>query len=332
MSLYQPLTRQKANIRCFFTSAYLLLMVVFCLQSCKEPDTEIVEVPVFSTDTTGDNVSSSSIITYNIYKDQLYLYQYYPLTLPANVDPVIAKKAQLLWDQEKGKKEEHQRIYKLFADLIPERYRQEITYFSISAMDGYASIGQQKLNSLDYFNLSVIPDLLSYTDSIPIFEAPDFNHNTLGYAYPVYTMIHEFGHYITSNKKQVYMEYLPGSDEYVTNYKKGSVIDSLLTNYWRPYFADESIEKCSASHKQRLYTCLPAGEFVSAYASSNHSEDAAESFAHFVLLDGKPKGTNAAERKILLFYKNPEIVEIREAIRANMKKLGIVPREPNMRI
>jgi hypothetical protein len=307
-------------------------MIIFCISGCKEPNAEIVEIPVFSTDTTGDNVLYSSVITYNIYKDQLYPYQSYPLIIPADVDPADAKRAQLLWDQEKEKKEEHQKIYKLFADLIPEKYRQEITYFSISGIDGYASIGQQKFNSLDYFNLSVVPDLLAYTDSIPIFKAPDFNHNTLGYAYPVYTMIHEFGHYLTSNKKQAYMEYLPESDKYVTYYKKGSVIDSLLTDYWKPYFNDELIEKCGASHNQRLYACLPAREFVSGYSSSNYNEDAAESFAHFVLLDEKPDGTTAAGRKILLFYKNPEIVEIREAIRANLKKLGIAPREPNMSI
>lgn len=332
MTFYQPLIRQRVNLRYFFTTAYLLLMVVFCIPGCKEPDTKIVEVPVFSTDTTGDNVSSPSIMTYNIYKDQLYLYQYYPLRLPANVDPVFAKEAQLLWDQEKGKKEEHQKIFKLFADLIPERYRPEITYFTISSDKIYAAIGTQKSNSLDYFNLSVMYDLLAYTDSIPTFNASDVFHNTLGYAYPVYTMIHEFGHYVTGNKKQVYLKYRPESDDSVTNYKEGSVIDSLVTTYWSLYFKDESIEKCYASHNRKLYACLPIGEFVSGYASSNVSEDAAESFAHFVLLDEKPKGTNAAERKILLFYKNPELVEIREAIRANLKKLGIVPRKPNMKI
>ena len=71
---------------------------------------------------------------------------------------------------------------------------------------------------------------------------------------------------------------------------------------------------------------------MGAYASVSPNEDAAESFAHFVLLDEKPLANTGANRKIRLYYNYPDLLRLRDGIRANLKKLTIVPRSPNWRL
>ncbi|WP_141217429.1 hypothetical protein [Siphonobacter sp. BAB-5385] len=186
-----------------------------------------------------------------------------------------------------------------------------------------------KDNSLESFNLEVDAKLLTYLDSIPRFKAPAYTYNTLGYSYPIYTLIHEFGHYVTFNKEQSYLKYLPDSDTYTSVPKPGSIRDSLMVNYWNRYMDQAGID-CWMKHGYTYYFCGPANEFVSGYASTSRDEDAAETFAHFVLLDDKPAATTAVNRKLLLFYQNPRMVAIRQGIRENLKKLGIAPRNPTM--
>ena len=59
-------------------------------------------------------------------------------------------------------------------------------------------------------------------------------------------------------------------------------------------------------------------EFVSDYASSSPVEDIAETFAEFVLRN-KPTGNTIAEQKILFFYKEPALVELRNLLRNRLK-------------
>ena len=305
-----------------FYLGFLFILVIY-LSGCKEPDAEIVETPVFLSDTTADRVGYNTILTYQIYKDMLYPYQLYQPQQNPGFDAVI-------WNREKQNKETHQKIFRLFADIIPAESRSEINYFSIIYQDNsFASMSAQKDNSLANFRLATRPDLLSYLDSIPAFKAPKFRHNTLGYSLAVYTMIHEFGHYLTLNNRQSYLSYLVDDDSYSPYPKKGSIIDSILTSYWKPYLNDDIVENCLPKNGN-VYFCFPPESFVSAYASTSFNEDAAESFAHFVLLDDKPQRTNAANSKILLFYQHPEFVKLRLAIRQNLKKLGFSPKPANM--
>ncbi|WP_420156072.1 putative zinc-binding metallopeptidase [Siphonobacter sp.] len=310
----------------------LLGMSLF-IASCHKPDIELVEQPVFDTDTTGNHVTQKTIITYTIYKDQLYPYTTYsisPEILAALKDDTKGlKKLQDFWNSEQKNKQSHEKIFRLFSDLIPEMYRKDVRYFSIDRPSpAYANMSTLKNNSLESFNLGVNAELLTYLDSIPRFKAPEYRHNTLGYSYPIYTLIHEFGHYVTSNKDQSYLQYSPNLDTYNTVPKPGSILDSVLVNYWNRYM-DQAGMDCWTKHGN-YYFCGPADEFVSGYASTSPAEDAAETFAHFVLLDDKPAATTAVNRKLLLFYQNPRMVAIRQSIRENLKKLGIVPRSPTM--
>ncbi|PUB26323.1 hypothetical protein C8J95_1116 [Elizabethkingia sp. YR214] len=138
-------------------------------------------------------------------------------------------------------------------------------------------------------------------------------------------MIHEFGHYITKNKTQLYLSYLPESDNYVSGYKESSFIKQMVNISWKKI----PLELATSMNPSKIFNALP-GEFVSVYACSSIDEDGAETFTHVVLLNYKPEAVDGKSKKILLFYKNPEMVKLRSGIRQNLQKLGITPDKPNM--
>ena len=60
--------------------------------------------------------------------------------------------------------------------------------------------------------------------------------------------------------------------------------------------------------------------YVSRYGANYVHEDIAETFAVFVLGDF-PEGDTVAEDKIRFFWENPEMTELRAAIRENLNLL-----------
>ena len=58
-------------------------------------------------------------------------------------------------------------------------------------------------------------------------------------------------------------------------------------------------------------------DFVTDYASTDPSEDIAESFTYFVLWDA-PEGDAVWEEKLNFFYRYPELVEFRTQARARL--------------
>ncbi|MGB8859930.1 MAG: hypothetical protein WCC60_11775, partial [Ilumatobacteraceae bacterium] len=65
-------------------------------------------------------------------------------------------------------------------------------------------------------------------------------------------------------------------------------------------------------------------DFVTRYAATDPLEDIAEVWAEFVITDA-PAGATVAEQKILYLYGFPELVELRQQIRARVGDvLGIV--------
>lgn len=297
-------------------------LVGWGLSDCKTTPLDST-LPVFSTDTTGDRQIVDVILTYNIdlTTDQLYLYQSYPA--PSSVDATG-------WNAEKANQAKHQQAFSLFARIIPKAYRTQLKYLSIQQLDKqnlvFAAMGWQKNNSLSPFRLTLVPNILQYVDSIPAFKAPAYHSNTLGYSISVYTMIHEFGHYLTWADKQA-----SGVTGQTVTFGSGSIVDSLITRYWKPHLTDDVVTTCFPKYG-KMFFCFPSGSFVGSYASTSPEEDAAESFAQFVLLDARPTGATEAERKIRLFYQSSTFVDVRTAIRANLRQMGITPRSPNWRL
>jgi hypothetical protein len=57
--------------------------------------------------------------------------------------------------------------------------------------------------------------------------------------------------------------------------------------------------------------------FVTDYAASNPGEDLAETFTHFVIED-RPTGDSIADQKVQLLWADPDMVSLRDQIRANL--------------
>ncbi|MDO4794246.1 MAG: hypothetical protein Q3993_08675 [Filifactor alocis] len=129
------------------------------------------------------------------------------------------------------------------------------------------------------------------------------------------TLIHEYGHYLTLNEKEV--DY---TDEYDLNRycevglvaKENSFINRFYQKFWKDY-------RISYTPTDHLFYIRHRSSFVSDYAATDPAEDVAETFLHFVAGE-KPKGNSIAEKKILFFYEDKRLVKSRAHIR---KQLGL---------
>lgn len=318
------------KIKLFRLLFVLALTGVPFLNSCTR-EIEIIkqEKEIVFPEDHDDRESRNAIVQYNIFDDNLYLDKIFPM--PTNAPDYIKKE---IWDKEQKAMDEHKKKFKLFTDIIPREYRREITqlkvfYPEVTGNNALAIMSVRKNSSLNDFTLGLAYDVERGKTKIPSFSAPDYRYNTLGYDMTTYAMIHEFGHYITLNKTQQYLHYLPESDSYGNFFKEGSFIKQMRSISWGKVAALPDEIFMSPNFPSKVFNALP-GEFVSAYACSSLEEDGAETFSHFVLLDNKPEEIDGKSKKILLFYKDPEMLKIRNAIRQNLKKMGIVPGTPNM--
>lgn len=127
------------------------------------------------------------------------------------------------------------------------------------------------------------------------------------------TIVHEYGHYLTLNEKQV--QY---TDEYdlscycedgmVAN--ENSVINRFYKTFWKDYLLNDS--DTSYEFYLRNQDC-----FVSDYAATNPDEDIAETFRVFVMED-KPKRDRVRDKKVRFFYEQEGFVQLRKEIRQSL--------------
>lgn len=140
------------------------------------------------------------------------------------------------------------------------------------------------------------------------------NKNKLFYE----TILHEYFHYMTLNDKQV---------KYTENYNmknyceeglvsnKNSYINDFYNEFWKDILEDRNI------NKENLYFYdRHKNSFVDEYASTDPSEDIAETFSYFVLND-KPKGNSIKDQKINFFYKYKDLVELRNQLRSKINTI-----------
>lgn len=138
------------------------------------------------------------------------------------------------------------------------------------------------------------------------------------------TLIHEYAHILTLGTGQVD----PGAtscdtldlDEGCAD--PGSLLQAFQEEFWSGY---EDAPDAANSDSDVAYEFYLAHEedFVSDYAATNVVEDIAESFMTFVLEDEPAPGTVTAD-KLLFFWAEPDLVAIRERIRAEFaEELGL---------
>lgn len=139
--------------------------------------------------------------------------------------------------------------------------------------------------------------------------------------YFVETILHEYCHYLTLNSGQVTYttsQTVDTYNEYGMVAHAGSYIDDFYQAYWTGY-----IDDCLSCGDTYNFFLRHYDDFVTAYASTNPSEDIAEAFAYFVLWPESGQPADAVWRqKIDFFYAYPELVAFRDQVRGD---LGLNP-------
>lgn len=135
--------------------------------------------------------------------------------------------------------------------------------------------------------------------------------------YFVETILHEYCHYLTLNSKQVTYttsQTIDTYNEYGMVAHKGSYIDDFYQAYWTVY-----IDDCLSCGDTYNFFLRHYDDFITAYASTNPSEDICEAFAFFVLRPRDPMADTAVwSQKLDFFYNYPELVSFRDQVRADL--------------
>ncbi|MAG91196.1 hypothetical protein CMO83_03865 [Candidatus Woesearchaeota archaeon] len=153
-----------------------------------------------------------------------------------------------------------------------------------------------------------------------------------------YTLIHEFGHLLTLNEKQVdlILNADLSDDDFIRlekncnpNFftregctKKSSYMNLFFSKFWKGTY-DEFLGFQEIEDDDEYYEALDnfyikyESRFVTDYAATNPGEDIAESWTAFVLQE-KPNGNKISDQKAKFFYDFPELVKLRKIIRARI--------------
>ncbi len=250
------------------------------------------------------------LVTYTVNGDRLGDPQYGPV--PDN-----------LKDEQKDLTTQ-QSVWDYFTTLIPLDQRQFVTEYLITT-DGvdntYASVIQTQ------------DDPSHWALEIDILDAADTYNLT-------FTLVHEFGHLLTLNSKQVppstrvfnnpdnedilqrevsaCPQYFPGEGCSTPT----SYINAWYNRFWTDIY-DEWDKTNYIEDDDAYYEALDnfyykyQDQFVTSYAVTTPEEDIAESWAFFVLAP-KPRSKSIADQKVLFFYEYPELVTLRQTILQNL--------------
>lgn len=136
-------------------------------------------------------------------------------------------------------------------------------------------------------------------------------------------LVHEFGHLLTLKASEV-----PPSDEDTAcpTYNPGegcamnaSTIAEFVEAFWPQQMQDDLARINDTGDWDAIdqFYTDNADQFVTDYAATNPVEDLAETFTAFVL-EERPTGTTIATQKVELLWGDPEMVALRDEIRANL--------------
>jgi hypothetical protein len=114
-------------------------------------------------------------------------------------------------------------------------------------------------------------------------------------------LLHEYGHI-------VFFEDIQIAEDFVSSYWERSVMQQHLNALSTLTDTNERFAVTAGFYQRHQEL------FVSEYAASSPDEDLVESFTTFVLND-KPTGNSVWEQKILFFYKNPQMTQLRSQLR-----------------
>ncbi|QYH35658.1 hypothetical protein [Salinibacterium sp. M195] len=133
------------------------------------------------------------------------------------------------------------------------------------------------------------------------------------------TMIHEFAHLLTLREDQIPKDESTVDDCPVYSEADGCPFDdSYLFAFYTEFWPDFSLAEFDAETEEDKEARYTPVEFVTDYAATIPSEDAAEVFAEWVLADELADGDRIVDQKLRFFEDYPELVELRETIREGL--------------
>lgn len=221
--------------------------------------------------------------------------------------------AQLYWTK----------VLQILPDSILYKYVKKITLFSDGLKNELGGMSPLNDNN-DAWEIDL--DTLDMN-----LRNPDSSH-TIDY---LHTLIHEFGHLLSLNDKQVYPtkdQFQDDNKGYLTSegYAFQSSYLSLFTKRFWPMDLLNEWDKIDQIRNERrklnlLYDfyLVRAQSFINDYAAESPEEDLAESWTFFVLSDST-SGHSIKHQKINFFYQFDELVDYRTQIRS---ALPFIPKQ-----
>ncbi|WP_346936739.1 hypothetical protein [Clostridium sp.] len=232
---------------------------------------------------------------FKVNEDLSISYQPIKLLTPEKPSEEVIKEANAIWSKIK--------------EILPEdemKHFEEFTIFSDGEYDTLAYVEVME------------DDLLKYNLSIDYKDVKDEDNEFR------VTVIHEFGHVLTTNGEEVeYTERVDPNYYYEEGYllaKENSYLNEFYNRYWADIY-ENLIMTDMSEEPEEAKSCFymrHLNDFANQYCSTSPAEDIAESFALFVLED-KPKGNTLPEQKIRFFYEFDEFVKVRKDIREKLK-------------
>jgi hypothetical protein len=217
----------------------------------------------------------------------------------------------------------HQEIWAFIVEVVPAEYRTNVAYFMVFTDGPAGTLGAVEQTA----------DPEAWMLEMDVQDAGDLPALAT-------TLVHEIAHVFTLNTSQVATDLAVFNDpEDDTAYAEGdaacdtyfmfegcstpdSYINQFFARYWGELYPgwlelnQEQDETTLENLLSDFYGRHP-GQFVSSYAVTSPEEDIAESFLYFVL-SPPPAGDTIAEEKILFFYEFPELVILRDRMRASL--------------
>ena len=195
---------------------------------------------------------------------------------------------------------EDQAVWEYVCSILPERCRQNIAQFDLFT-DGCSNI----LAFTAPLAAEGRPKNAQFSVSIDHYDVYDENGARRDWSKLTYTILHEYGHVLLEDETQVDLTQGESTHDPAA-FVEGSFRKAFYDAFW------QGIGDSAASD----YETNPT-HYVSQYGANYFHEDIADTFAVFVL-SGKPEGKTVAEEKILFFWNDADMVQLRGEIRANL--------------
>lgn len=225
----------------------------------------------------------------------------------------IRKNSKLTGNSIKG----HQMIYDHIRTIFPNEFLDKYVNKFVVMTDGESGYLAFVRPNRTYEEWSINIDLADYYA---------YDETTQLNAIP--TLIHEIAHIQTLNSDELKKngKLLDDTENHIP---EDAMYGKFIKAFWTEDMLHtvETITESSGNDTEESLSKISKvlykqESFVSKYASTEPSEDVAESITSFILED-KPTGTTTRDKKILFFYDYPELVKYRDHVREGIEELHL---------